>query len=906
MDGQRHLSTDPHSAPPPEWRAGVEPIDGYHLIEPLGRGGFGEVWKCEAPGGMFKAIKAVNGNDGNGQLALQEREALDRVRLLRHPFILSLEQVKEIGGVLIIIMELADKNLQVHHAEARARGQAGIPRVELLELLMEAAEALDWMNFEHGLQHLDIKPQNLFLVSNHLKVADFGLVHTILEKNGPSPYRNGGATPLYAPPEILRGNVSRNSDQYSLAIVFQQMLTGSVPFFSHDAHHLMMQHLTAEPDVSGLPPKDRAIIARALAKDPDHRFASCLELLQQLDENSERRVTRAVRLRKEGSKPELPMDTTRVVNELAQAAAQEYPVSASRLLTPDGARLQSGQDREASVCGSRFIPPGFEVRPLSIPGLKLEKCLGQNALGEYWLARDAENREFRALCLHQSLGTDEKLFNRLRAILHPALPPCRTIRTSSERIALVNYFYQGSLRDRFEACRAAGLPGIPRAELLGYLRGAAAALDVLHGHWHVPHLGLNPRNFLLENGRAWLADYGLVQLLCLQGGQSAAVVNPRFAAPELTAGIPGPAADQFSLALIYAEMLSGYHPQSVRRSSKSGPIRRSGLVRSSEAASVSGKIDLDMVVASDRPILARALHRDPGQRFPSCASLVTALETAIHDHVQLELSNAVPRVITVAELMNEEPPLGLVVPGIGQLLGDMANRADFRVLAGGTQNARYFFHREGFWEYTCPMQVFPNGVRLKLDGFRQFWGARTVHQTDWLAVFQMELPPAAGAFRRDERPVVVEVRVQVQPLQGKTTGMTEARISVRPVWERGPKVAHDLERLGPKIFDSIRSYLQVNPEQRYEQRYPFSHAVRIFPLRDGTDIGDPLEGISRDVSRCGVCFQTSAPPSTNQVYLNWNKIGRLAPFALLARVIRTQKIRGGEFENGAIFHGGLL
>src|SRR5436305_10824417 len=160
----------------------AEPIPGYRLVEPLGRGGFGEVWKCEAPGGLFKAIKAVNGNNGNGQLADQELEALQRIRLIRHPFILSVERIDVISGVLLIVMELADKNLQVLHAEARARGEAGLPREELLGLLAEAAEALDWMNFEHGLQHLDIKPHNLFLVSNHLNVADLGLAHPISHK----------------------------------------------------------------------------------------------------------------------------------------------------------------------------------------------------------------------------------------------------------------------------------------------------------------------------------------------------------------------------------------------------------------------------------------------------------------------------------------------------------------------------------------------------------------------------------------------------------------------------------------------------------------------------------------------------------------------------------------------------
>jgi serine/threonine protein kinase len=264
----------------------AEPIPGYKLIERLGGGGFGEVWKAMAPGGLLKAIKFVYGDltssDEEGQRAEQELKALSRVKTVRHPYILSLERYDILEGRLVIVMELADRNLYDRLKDCRASGLPGVPRDELLRYMEETAEALDMMNVEYQLQHLDIKPQNLFLVHNHVKVADFGLVKDLA---GMMASLTGGVTPVYAAPETFDGWVSRFCDQYSLAICFQELLTGTRPFVSSSVAQLIQQHLKSAPNLSALPPGDREAIGRSLAKNPDERFPTCMDLVRALRNN---------------------------------------------------------------------------------------------------------------------------------------------------------------------------------------------------------------------------------------------------------------------------------------------------------------------------------------------------------------------------------------------------------------------------------------------------------------------------------------------------------------------------------------------------------------------------------------------------------------------------------------------
>ena len=256
---------------------GDEPIPGYRLIARLGRGGFGEVWKCEAPGGLLKAIKFVATTDGDA--LRQEMGAFEQIKAIRHPFLLTLERVEVVGEDLAMVMELADCQLLDRYRECYTAGGGGIPREELLGYMREAAEALDTMGAKYGLQHLDVKPENIFLVAGHAKVGDYGLVR---RANRDGEQARGGFTPKYTAPEVLMGGVDIRSDQYSLALMYVELLTGSYPYPGKSAQQLMLQHVRGVPILAALPESDRPAVERALAKDPADRFPTCSDFVRKL------------------------------------------------------------------------------------------------------------------------------------------------------------------------------------------------------------------------------------------------------------------------------------------------------------------------------------------------------------------------------------------------------------------------------------------------------------------------------------------------------------------------------------------------------------------------------------------------------------------------------------------------
>ncbi|HEY2826009.1 MAG TPA: tubulin-like doman-containing protein [Pirellulales bacterium] len=263
---------------PAKHPSAAEQVCGYVLEKRIGSGGYGEVWSAVSPGGLKKALKFVFGAAA-GERASRELAALERIKEVHHPFVLSLERIEVWNEQLVIVTELADTSLKDRFQICCDQGRSGIPRNELLIYLSDAADALDFIHDAHSLQHLDIKPENLLLMGSHAKIGDFGLVKDLAQT---SASMVGGMSPIYSPPELFDGKPNQHSDQYSLAIVYQEMLTGRRPFEGRTAAQLAAQHLHSPPDLSALPLADQAVIGRALSKQPSRRFPSCRDLIKQL------------------------------------------------------------------------------------------------------------------------------------------------------------------------------------------------------------------------------------------------------------------------------------------------------------------------------------------------------------------------------------------------------------------------------------------------------------------------------------------------------------------------------------------------------------------------------------------------------------------------------------------------
>lgn len=254
---------------------------GYRPLRQLGRGGYGEVWSAEAPGGIEVAVKRIL-RPLNHDSAQRELQSLETIKGLRHPFLLSTQMYYALEDRLLVVMELADGSLRDRVRECHKNGLTTLPVSELMGYMQESAEGLDFLH-ERRIVHRDVKPENILLLQRHAKLGDFGMARLIEDNRGGTEGIASG-TPMYMAPEVWRGEAVPASDQYALALSYAEIRLNRRVFDGSTATEMMAAHVEQRPNLQGLPEAEQHVLMNALAKDPTRRYRSCREFVRDLSD----------------------------------------------------------------------------------------------------------------------------------------------------------------------------------------------------------------------------------------------------------------------------------------------------------------------------------------------------------------------------------------------------------------------------------------------------------------------------------------------------------------------------------------------------------------------------------------------------------------------------------------------
>ncbi|MGH2498112.1 MAG: serine/threonine protein kinase [Ktedonobacteraceae bacterium] len=270
-----------------------ERLGKYELLERLGRGGMGEVWKARDTGlRRYVAIKLLNAayQDKSDFVTHFMREA-QLVASLHHPNIVQIHDFQLInaqdsGSKAYMVMDYVEGGTLAGYIRETVRKGLLPPAADIVYLFTAVGLALDYAH-QRGMIHRDIKPENILLDKSTSAgrsfgepiLTDFGIAR--LQGTSSSTLTNAWlGTPHYMSPEQAEGHaVNERSDLYSLGIVLYEILTGITPFRGEGPIAIIIQHMFDKPTPPDLinpkvTPALSAVVLRSIAKDPEARFPS--------------------------------------------------------------------------------------------------------------------------------------------------------------------------------------------------------------------------------------------------------------------------------------------------------------------------------------------------------------------------------------------------------------------------------------------------------------------------------------------------------------------------------------------------------------------------------------------------------------------------------------------------------
>jgi predicted Ser/Thr protein kinase/outer membrane biosynthesis protein TonB len=276
-----------------------ETIGKYQILERIGRGGMGMIFKAHDPvlnrPVALKVISTeVEVTDELRARFFREAQACAR---LSHPNIVTVYDMGEDDGRLFIVMELLEGE-ELKRVVARKKALA------LEDKLAIMAQVCDGLHYAHqrGIVHRDIKPGNIFVLqSGQVKILDFGIAQMADTEAGLTRTGLIMGTLRYISPEQVRGRADHRSDIYSVGAVFYELLSMRPPFTGDDPMHLLEQLRTDEPPPleqldPAIPSELASTVARALRKDPAERFADLEQMRFQIEDVQRQLTEEALRL----------------------------------------------------------------------------------------------------------------------------------------------------------------------------------------------------------------------------------------------------------------------------------------------------------------------------------------------------------------------------------------------------------------------------------------------------------------------------------------------------------------------------------------------------------------------------------------------------------------------------------